>query len=307
LIQLADGGIGGDPLPVTPNTVGSTDIDATNGEVALVRDQVALTGANPLSTSDIVDFIGYGSASGYEGTVGPAPSPGSTSSIRRKDNSGGSTYGTNGSGWDSNDNSTDHYSQGSPVPLPVELTSFTAKIIGNTIRLDWKTETEVNNYGFEIQRMNNTGQNNSSDWHNVGFVEGHGNTNSPKLYSFIDDKADGTSYIAYRLKQVDNDGQFEYSSIVEVNFVPSEFALFQNFPNPFNPTTTIRYQIPKEGKVVIKIYNILGSEVMELLNEQKELGIYEVEFNADNLASGTYIYRIIADNFSQSKKMILLK
>ena len=82
---------------------------------------------------------------------------------------------------------------------------------------------------------------------------------------------------------------------------------YQNYPNPFNPTTTIRYQLPKESKVVIKIYNILGAEVMELLNEQKEPGIYEVEFNADSLSSGTYIYRIIADNFVETKKMVLMK
>jgi hypothetical protein len=91
------------------------------------------------------------------------------------------------------------------------------------------------------------------------------------------------------------------------NQIPDKFALMQNYPNPFNPATKIRYELPEESKVVIKIYNILGSEVMELLNEQKEPGVYEVEFNANNLASGTYIYKISADNFVQTKKMILMK
>ena len=99
----------------------------------------------------------------------------------------------------------------------------------------------------------------------------------------------------------------EFSDIVEVELVPNEYALYQNYPNPFNPTTKIRYQLPNESKVVIKIYDMLGSEVMGLLNEQKEAGTYEVEFNSDNLSSGTYIYKISADNFVQTKKMILLK
>ena len=185
LIQLYDGG-SGTPLPVTPNVIGTTNIDVTNGEVALKRDQVQIPDGNstPLLTPNqqtIMDFIGYGSVSGYEGTVGPAPSPGLTSSIRRMDNSGGSTYGTNGSGWDLNDNSSNFYSQGSPIPLPVELTSFSASIIKNGVKLNWETETEVNNYGFEIQRS----VNNTNAWENVGFVEGHGNSNSPKKYSLL--------------------------------------------------------------------------------------------------------------------------
>ena len=100
-----------------------------------------------------------------------------------------------------------------------------------------------------------------------------------KNIHYTDKNLIGGSKFQYRLKQIDNDGQFEYSDVVEVELVPTEYALYQNYPNPFNPTTKIRYQLPKESKVVIKIYNILGSEVMELLNEQKEAGVYEVEFN----------------------------
>ena len=97
------------------------------------------------------------------------------------------------------------------------------------------------------------------------------------------------------------------SDLVNDNLIIKDFKLYQNYPNPFNPSTKIRYQLPQESKVVIKIYNILGAEVFELLNEKKEAGIYEVEFSANNLSSGSYFYRIIADNFVQSKKMILLK
>jgi hypothetical protein len=187
------------------------------------------------------------------------------------------------------------------TPLPVELQSFSAAIKNNMVILNWKTETEVSNYGFEIERSIN------NNWKKIGFAEGYGNSNSPKSYSFTDKNLVGGSKFQYRLKQVDTDGQFEYSNIVEVEFLPYKFALFQNYPNPFNPTTKIRYQLPKESKVVIKIYDILGSEIMTLINDKKEPGTYEVELNAQNLSSGTYIYRIVAGQFIETKKMVLMK
>jgi len=191
-------------------------------------------------------------------------------------------------------------------PLPVELSSFTASSNQSAVNLKWQTATEVNNYGFEIERASSSTMP-LQVWEKVGFVNGNGNSNSPKTYSFSDNNPSGGSKFLYRLKQIDNDGQFEYSDAIEVEIVPKEFVLYQNYPNPFNPVTTIRYQLPKESKVVIKIYNILGAEVMELINEQKEPGIYEADFNAASLSSGTYIYKISADNFVQTKKMILLK
>jgi hypothetical protein len=204
------------------------------------------------------------------------------------------------------------FNSGSPIAnltngtlvLPVELVAFTvSKIINNnSVVLRWETATEVNNFGFEIERKSET-----IEWTKIGFVQGNGNSNSPKSYRFIDDNIVASNKFSYRLKQIDNDGKFEYSKIVEIDLGFYSFNLFQNYPNPFNPSTKISYQLPNESKVAIKIYNLLGSEVMELLNEQKEAGIYEVEFNADNLSSGTYIYKISADNFVQTKKMILLK
>lgn len=186
--------------------------------------------------------------------------------------------------------------------LPVELSLFTAEIKDKSVLLRWTTVTEVNNYGFELERK--SGEN---EWKKITFIEGHGNSNSPKEYFFTDKNLVDGNKFQYRLKQIDNDGKFEYSDVVEIKIVPAEFALYQNHPNPFNPTTKIRYQLPKESKVSIKIYDILGSEIKELINEQKEPGIYEVEFKADNLSSGTYIYRIVAGQFIQSKKIMLLK
>jgi len=191
--------------------------------------------------------------------------------------------------------------------LPVELTSFTASVKNSSVTLNWETVTEVNNYGFEIEKQIVSKQSVVDNWQWIGFVEGHGNSSSTKQYSFTDKNPLGGSVFIYRLKQIDNDGKFEYSDEIEVEIIPSEFALYQNYPNPFNPATTIRYQLPQESKVIIKLYDILGSEVLTLLNEKKEPGVYEVEFNATQLSSGTYIYRMISDDFVETKKMVLMK
>ncbi len=188
------------------------------------------------------------------------------------------------------------------APFPVELTSFVGRLLDETVILKWETATEVNNYGFEIERKTD-----SNEWNRIGFAQGYGNSNSPKSYQFYDNNLIGGVKLYYRLKQIENDGQYEYSDIVEINLEPDGFILSQNYPNPFNPNTVIKYQLPKESKVVINIYNMLGAEVMELMNDRKEAGIYEVEFKADNLTTGTYIYQIITENFVETKKMILLK
>jgi hypothetical protein len=187
--------------------------------------------------------------------------------------------------------------------FPVELSSFTAKVLKNGgVQLDWRTETEADNYGFEIHR-----QAQDDEWDVLGFVEGHGNSNSSKQYSYTDINPVGGGMFIYRLKQIDTDGTYEYSDEIKVEIVPTEFALYQNYPNPFNPSTKIRYHLLQESKVIIKLYDILGAEVITLLNEKKELGVYEVEFNAQHLPSGTYIYRIVAGDFVETKKMVLMK
>jgi hypothetical protein len=118
----------------------------------------------------------------------------------------------------------------------------------------------------------------------------------------------GTEKFSYRLKQVDFDGSFQYSEVVEVTFdVPKDFVLQQNFPNPFNPSTTIRYAVPQTSPVIIKVYDLTGQEVATLVNEVKEAGTYEVKFDAGKLASGVYIYRMTAGEFTSVKKMNVLK
>jgi hypothetical protein len=186
--------------------------------------------------------------------------------------------------------------------LPVELSSFSAVIINGSIKLNWRTETEVNNYGFDILR-----QAQDDRREKIGFVDGYGNTNSPKQYAFIDDNVISGKY-AYRLKQIDNDGTFEYSKIIEVDMnAPIGYELSQNYPNPFNPETTIKFAIPKSGLVKLSFYNILGELKGTLVNEFKEAGIHTVNINALGLSSGIYVYKLEVDDYIQIRKMTLIK
>ncbi len=187
--------------------------------------------------------------------------------------------------------------------IPVELLSFSASVAANVVTLNWSTATELNNFGFEIERSSD-----KTNWRTIGFKEGKGTTSEPQQYSYSDKLSDITSSrLYYRLKQLDYNGSFEYSEIVEVEIAPSVFSLSQNYPNPFNPSTTINYQIPELSFVTIKVYDVLGNEVAALVNEQKPAGKYEVGFNASELVSGVYFYTLSAGEFVQSKRMLLLK
>jgi len=205
---------------------------------------------------------------------------------------------------------------GDPAPLPVELTSFTARVIAGKVNLNWATATEVNNFGFEVERSLSShssslnGHSLPNTWEVVGFVSGAGNSNSVKEYSYTDLSLnlDLNLNLRYRLKQIDNDGSFAYSKEVEVlNSKPSTYQLSQNFPNPFNPSTVISYQLPVTAQVTLKVFDVLGNEVASLVNQQQEAGSYNVTLDASTLASGTYIYRLIAGDFVSTKKLVVLK
>jgi hypothetical protein len=192
-------------------------------------------------------------------------------------------------------------------PLPVELSAFSALVQKDGIKLIWQTETEVNNYGFEIERTSIVKDQTSEVWEKMGFVNGSGNSNSPKNYSYQDMNVISGKY-SYRLKQIDTDGKFEYSKAIEVNLNgPGKFELSQNYPNPFNPTTTIKFSIPEAGYVKLTLYNILAQEIKTLINESKEAGVHTINFNASDLNSGLYIYKLEVNGLTQTRKMTLVK
>jgi N-acetylneuraminic acid mutarotase len=185
--------------------------------------------------------------------------------------------------------------------LPVELTEFGFRKVDSGIELHWRTATELNNSGFEVERKSH-----GADWNTLGFVRGRGTTTEAQSYSFLDRTASGK--VQYRLKQVDFDGQFEYSNVIEVDAgAPKQFALEQNYPNPFNPTTTISYQLPVASQVSLKVYDVLGREVMTLVNGKQEAGVYNLSLNGATLSSGIYFYRLQSGNFVSTKKMMLVK
>ena len=198
------------------------------------------------------------------------------------------------------------YTNPPPVPLPVELSSFTAEVKAEKIDLIWTTKTEINNYGYDIERTL-SGDKEGKIWQSIGFVNGNGNSFSDKKYSFTDKNPIGGSKFIYRLKQIDHDGKFKYSDEVNVELLPTNYQLYQNYPNPFNPMTKIKFAIPEAGKVNLKIFDIKGEEVAELVNTDYEAGYYDIELNLANLASGVYIYRLQSKSFSDIKKMILIK
>lgn len=200
--------------------------------------------------------------------------------------------------------------------LPVELTTFTVNITESGVNLFWETATEVNNYGFDIERKFVTHvataevDNNqlNAEWEPIGFVEGYGNSNSVKNYSYADNELSVSGSYKYRLKQIDIDGKYEYSQEIEVEFgIPAEFEVSQNYPNPFNPTTTISYSIPERTNVQLIIFNLLGQTVKTLFNKEHLPGKYNFEVDASNFSSGTYFYRLSTDKNVETKKMILLK
>ncbi|MBZ0200005.1 MAG: T9SS type A sorting domain-containing protein [Ignavibacteriaceae bacterium] len=284
------GDVAGNSSPTTNNSITSDPlfVDADNGDYRLVGNSPAVDAGNNSYNSQTYDIRGNG--------------------YSRKLNKNDGTAGTIDIG-------SYEYQFGND-PLPVELVSFTGELANETVELYWETATEVNNYGFNVElRMEN------GEWETIGFVEGHGTTNSPKEYSFTDilnlDLNPNLTRIDYRLKQIDNDGTFAYSKTITVDLttnnsiedkgIPTVYSLSQNYPNPFNPSTTIKFGLPESGLVDLRVYNNLGEEVARLVNNELAAGYHETTFEASNLSSGMYIYKLISGKFTQTKKLILLK
>jgi hypothetical protein len=200
-------------------------------------------------------------------------------------------------------------------PLPVQLSSFTAARNSLGVRLNWRTLTETNNFGFYVERRISTEQNFTQLPNS--FIPGHGTTIVPHDYTYTDSSATSEN-LFYRFRQIDLDNTVHFSEVVAVGrstSVEEEFPLtielFQNFPNPFNPSTRIRFTVPASvgtrHVVSLRVYDLLGREVRTLVNEKLQAGSHEVTFNAGGLASGTYSCRLQAGDLVQTKKLLLLR
>jgi hypothetical protein len=202
--------------------------------------------------------------------------------------------------------------------LPVELVYFRATSVDTAVLLEFGTATEVDNYGFSIERTYDS--TNISQWISIGFVDGHGNSNSPKDYTFLDESIYQNGIYYYRLKQIDNDGSYNYidTTSVLVDFVTSigeneshtfiSVLLSQNYPNPFNPNTIISYSIPELQEIKIAVYDLLGKEVEVLYEGYQYKGLHNILFEpSEKLISGVYIYTLHSKKYSISKKLILIR
>ena len=189
-------------------------------------------------------------------------------------------------------------------PVPVETTSFTAVAADNDVILTWVTATELNNSGFYVQRRSA-----STTYATVSnFIVGGGTTNIPQTYSYTDHSLLPGLY-QYRLEQHDFNGSISYYGPIEVQVghIPSSPVLEQNYPNPFNPTTTIRYVLPEAVRVKLAVYNLLGQEVIILVDQYIPAGNHEITFDGQGLPGGTYFYKLTAGDYVGTKKMSLLK
>ena len=198
------------------------------------------------------------------------------------------------------------------APLPVELVSFTAAAKGTSVVLSWNTATEFMCYGFSLERRIVSFQLPASSveqWTSVGFVRGHGTTASTNKYFFLDNGLSSGEF-AYRMKQIDQDGKFKYTSELDVTIgtVPSSFSLDQNYPNPFNPSTKVEFTVPAEGRASLKVFNSLGQEIASLFDGIAKGGEYQQSvFDGTNFASGIYFLRLQYDGKQLIRKMLLMK
>ncbi|MBI5727072.1 MAG: T9SS type A sorting domain-containing protein, partial [Ignavibacteriales bacterium] len=306
LIKYASGGSRGSDLPVTPNVTGSTNISGSDGKFALCNNQITIVNISfSIPNANVVDFVGYGGANLFEGT-GAAPSHTATSSTYRKgwDGEAVSTdYGGFwGNGYDTDNNNTDYTTREVSSVLPVELVRFEGNVVGTTAFLQWQTATETNNYGYEVERSTD-----QVSWQTVGFVSGAGNTNTPRTYHFKDNNLPyGTNF--YRLKQMDNNGSLAYSKCISVTSQKVQnFLLEQNFPNPFNPSTTILFYLPSQDFIEISIYSLTGEKAVTLIKKVLSAGTHSIKFDAGKLAGGCYIMQLKSTTYIQQKKMLLIK
>ncbi len=214
-----------------------------------------------------------------------------------------------------NAHENERLTSGKPIgTLPVEITLFTYWMDGNDVVLYWTTATRINCYGFFIERKDAL-----TDWAEIGFYMAIGDSYVPESFTLKDESPPPGIYY-YRLKQIDLDESIHYYNVIlevmidpPVNVddnrlqTPEIFSLSQNYPNPFNPTTNFEFNITKYELISIRIYDVLGHECATLVNESKPAGTYKIQWDAAGFSSGIYFVRLISNNFSTTKKIVLKK
>jgi hypothetical protein len=310
----------GDYTPVTINNTGSADnfsvkvknsFDFTPSITDLVNKQWTITEAAPGGSNATVTLQWNGADESGSFIRGSNVSVG-----RYNGSSWVYTLSTNASGADPYTTTASGFTQFSPFiignqgALPVTLSNFNSFVSGRDVKLKWITSQEINNQGFDVERAEVRSQN--LEFSKLGFVSGKGNSNVSTNYEFTDSKMNTGKY-QYRLKQIDFNGNFEYFDLngnTEIG-VPDKFNLSQNYPNPFNPSTKIDFDLPFDSRVNVVVYDLSGREVRTLVNEARKAGYNTVQFNASDLASGVYLYRMTAkfngQDFVMTKKMVMIK
>ena len=274
-----------------------TDGILTGGNYDIKLTMQGIVGANNVPQLRVIKRANSSSEWTVDGIHQAAEGPNDNPTVKRSGLSGFSQFAIGG-----------NFGNNNPLegPLPVKLVSFSSTVKGRDVTLNWKTEKEENNAGFDIEKSLFNSEH--LLWNKIGFVSGKGNSNEPVNYSFRENNLQSGKY-KYRLKQIDYNGNFEYFILngnVEIE-TPAKFTLKQNYPNPFNPLTKIDFDLPEKGFVTLIVYDILGREMVSLLNEIKEAGYHTVEFNAGEFNSGIYIYRLTVDGLSTMKKLVVLK
>lgn len=197
--------------------------------------------------------------------------------------------------------------------LPVELESFAAVISGRSVRLQWRTASEVNVSGFTVERSSRPEGGKQREWTELSTIPAKGNSSSPNDYSYTDANLQAGT-VMYRLKVTDLDGSIEYpaqSGELSVD-VPVKYALVQNYPNPFNPSTSIAYSLPEENTVQLLITDINGQNIRTLTNGRQAAGyhtrIWDGKTDAGSSAvSGMYFCVMQAGKYRSVIKMLLIK
>ena len=185
--------------------------------------------------------------------------------------------------------------------LPVELIGFEALISGGDMVLSWSTASETNNAGFQVELQSEGGA-----FREAGFVDGAGTSLNERQYRYVIGNLKAGVYTV-RLKQIDFDGAFEYSPSVTVALKPEAYSLEQNFPNPFNPQTRIEFQLPVQEHVLLEVFDALGRRIALLVDDPRQAGSHAVTFDASNLPNGTYVYRLQAGDYRETRAMVVMK